>query len=187
MLAKFTAAAALAAAAYTVSATPSQASEFGCTVLLCAASQNPSWHGVPHCVPPMTKLISMLSKGKPWPTCPEGGAGRPGFEEYAACPKGYTVGYSSTGGDNGREIPNKCIGRKTTGFCASGNGIRKPSYGHSSINSDLPVVLVESDRHNNDDSCRVEVPRPRRADPYFFDIKNPDTGKRDRFYFNLRT
>ena len=31
---------------------PSQASDWGCEVLLCAASSNPSWHDVASCRPP---------------------------------------------------------------------------------------------------------------------------------------
>ncbi len=41
---------------------------WGCQVLLCAASQTPSWHGVPYCVPPMTKLIAAMKlPGFTWP------------------------------------------------------------------------------------------------------------------------
>ena len=32
-----------------------QASEWGCEVLLCASSSNPSWRGVPACHPPMNR------------------------------------------------------------------------------------------------------------------------------------
>lgn len=73
------------------STTSADASEWGCEVLLCAASSNPSWRGVESCHPPMEKLISAMKKpGFSWPTCPEGGAGSPGYERYAECPTGWT-------------------------------------------------------------------------------------------------
>ena len=47
---------------------PAAASEWGCEVLLCASSSNPSWRGVPACHPPMTRLISAMKKpGFHWP------------------------------------------------------------------------------------------------------------------------
>lgn len=46
-----------------------EASEWGCEVLLCASSSNPSWRGVPACRPPMYRLISaMKGWGFSWPT-----------------------------------------------------------------------------------------------------------------------
>ena len=45
---------------------------FGCQVLLCAASSNPSWSSVPYCVPVMHRLFDLLAAGHSWPTCPEG-------------------------------------------------------------------------------------------------------------------
>ena len=91
--------------------------EWGCQVLLCAASKNPSWHGVPYCVPPMRKLITAMSKpGFSWPICHEAKSGKPGHETYEDCPAGTTVGYSSTGGDNNwRGEPDQCI--KTVNVC----------------------------------------------------------------------
>lgn len=160
MLAKLSAAAAVSLAALAYSAAPSQASEFGCKVLLCAASQNPSWRGVPYCVPPMTKLISMLKRGKSWPTCPEGGTGKPGYEPYAACPKGWSVGSSSTNSNDSQCVKRVCTTRYTY-------------RGH--------------DSQNDDENCIKTMARPRRANPYFFDIRNDDTKVKERFYFNLRT
>lgn len=45
-----------------------QDASFGCKVLLCAAASNPSWSGIPYCVPVMTQLFRMLARGRPWPT-----------------------------------------------------------------------------------------------------------------------
>ena len=68
---------------------PATASEWGCEVLLCASSSNPSWRGVSACHPPMNRLISAMKKpGFDWPTCPEAGTGSPGHERYADCPEG---------------------------------------------------------------------------------------------------
>lgn len=43
-------------------------------------------------------------------------------------------------------------------------------------------------RDNRYNGCEVRVtsPRPRRANPWFFDIPN-DKGVKERFWFNLRT
>ena len=62
----------LAAATWLSSPDRAEASEWGCEVLLCASSSNPSWRGVPACHPPMYRLISaMKGWGFSWPTCPE--------------------------------------------------------------------------------------------------------------------
>jgi hypothetical protein len=66
-----------------------QASEWGFEVLLCAASSNSSWRSVSACHAPMSRLISAMNDwGFKWPTCPEAGTGRPGYERFAACPAG---------------------------------------------------------------------------------------------------
>ena len=65
----------LAVAALTVgltlgsTATQAQDASFGCKVLLCAMSTNPSWSGVPYCVPVMNQLFSQLAVGGSWPVC----------------------------------------------------------------------------------------------------------------------
>lgn len=41
------------------------ASEWGCEVLLCAASSNRSWQSIASCRPPMEKLISATMQRKP--------------------------------------------------------------------------------------------------------------------------
>lgn len=82
---------------------------WGCQVLLCAASKNPSWHGVAYCVPPMTKLIAAMKEpGFSWPICHEANAGKPGRENYEDCPAGTTVGYSSQGDGGWRGEPDRC-------------------------------------------------------------------------------
>jgi len=117
-----------------------KASEWGCEVLLCASSMNPSWHGVPACHPPMERLIAAMSSwGFSWPTCPEAGTGNPGHQKYADCPAGWTVGYSEIGNGRRRE-PNLCV--KQGGYCGRRDGC----------------------------SEAVSIARPVREDPYYFDI-----------------
>lgn len=159
--------------------TPAKAADasWGCQVLLCAASQNPSWHGVPYCVPPMTKLIAAMKEpGFSWPICHEANAGKPGHETYEDCPAGTTVGYNSQGDSGSRGDPNQCI--KTVDLC------RSPSQ--RGPNEGLKGGTVRRDFGNQGDSCiqQIATPRPRRADPYFFDIPN-DKGLKERFWFDL--
>ena len=69
-----------------------EASEWGCEVLLCASSSNPSWRGVPACHAPMYRLISAMGNwGFSWPTCPEAGTGKPGYEAYDDCQQTVTT------------------------------------------------------------------------------------------------
>ncbi|MDQ0332948.1 hypothetical protein QFZ88_005330 [Mesorhizobium sp. YL-MeA3-2017] len=117
-----------------------QASEWGCQVLLCASSTNPSWHGVPACHPPMDRLIAAMTNWDfSWPTCPEAGTGDPGYQKYADCPAGWSVGHREVGhGD--RSEPDLCV--KQGGLCGRRDGC----------------------------SATVSIARPVRDDPYYFDI-----------------
>ncbi len=148
-----------------MTAAPVQAAdaEWGCQVLLCAASSNPSWHGVPYCVPPMDKLIAAMAKpGFSWPICSNAGTKAPGYEKYGDCPVGYVVGYTSSGGHNSSHSePNLCV--KTSNRCGS-----QAYYGH------------------NGGSCAetASQPRPLRSEPYYFDIRQA-SGTTQRFWFDL--
>jgi hypothetical protein len=70
-----------------------QASQFGCTVLLCLS--NPAGAtAVAECVPPIRQLWRDLAKGRPFPTCEEAGAGTQAglvVEPFDPCPKGSTT------------------------------------------------------------------------------------------------
>lgn len=161
------------------SVTPANAEDasWGCQVLLCAASQNPSWHGVPYCVPPMTKLIAAMKEpGFSWPICHEANAGKPGHETYDDCPAGTTVGYSSQRDNGWRGEPDQCI--KTVDMC------RSPS--RPEVYAGLKGTTVRHIFGREGDSCieQIATPRPRRADPYFFDIPN-GKGVKERFWFDL--
>ncbi|MCO5073820.1 MAG: hypothetical protein M9944_21715 [Rhizobiaceae bacterium] len=134
-----------------------EASEWGCEVLLCASSSDPSWRGVPACHPPMYRLISAMgSWGFSWPTCPEAGTGKPGYEAYDECPAGWSDGSSHQDRGGGRD--DLCV--QVRNICPSGFGRR--------------------------DGCEqtVTAPRPIRDDPYYFDI-SADDGKVTRGWFNL--
>lgn len=172
--------AALAGTAAQFSTMPASADDasWGCQVLLCAASKNPSWHGVPYCVPPMTKLIAAMSKpGFSWPICHEAKAGKPGREIYEDCPAGTTVGYRSRGGDGGwRGEPDQCI--ETVDVC------RAP--GRRTTNMETTGLTINRRFGRDGENCiqQISTPRPRRADSWFFDIPN-DSGVKERFWFNL--
>jgi hypothetical protein len=134
------------------------ASEWGCEVLLCASSSNPAWRGVPACHPPMQRLISAMGNwGFSWPTCPEAGTGKPGYEAYDECPSGWSVGSSNQ--DHGSGQGDLCI--QVRNSCPIGYGGR--------------------------DGCQetVTMARPIRQDPYYFDIRRDD-GNVTRHWFNLR-
>ncbi|MBB3527387.1 hypothetical protein [Rhizobium sp. BK456] len=172
-------AAIIAGPAFAPSATPVRADEasWGCQVLLCAASQNPSWHGVPYCVPPMTKLIAAMKEpGFSWPICHEANAGKPGRETYEDCPSGTTVGSSSQTGNGWSREPDQCI--RTVDVC------RTP--GQRASDGNQSSVVIRRSFGNRGDSCiqQIATPRPRRADPYYFDIPN-EQGVKQRFWFNL--
>jgi hypothetical protein len=99
------------AATVALLAVPASASQWGCKVLLCASSSNPTWRGVAACHPPMERLIDAMKRpGFSWPTCPEAGTGKPGYQRYAPCPAGYAVGFSEVG-HAGRKEANVCIKR----------------------------------------------------------------------------
>lgn len=144
---------------------PAAAGEWGCEVLLCASSSNPSWRGVSACHPPMNRLISAMKKpGFDWPTCPEAGTGSPGHERYADCPEGYQVG-SRSDRNSFAGKGDLCV--KTVNFC-QGNA-------HGSYISDRQRGCIQT----------VTMPRPLRSEPYYFDIKNDTSGQTQRHWFSL--
>jgi hypothetical protein len=140
------------------------ASEWGCQVLICAAAQKPSWHGIATCRPPMLKLIACKFKtfgACPWPTCPEGGGGEPGYAKYADCPAGWEP--SSLKGVSRAAEPDLCVKRDVS--------CDKTSRSSGS----MPIACIGMQT----------MPRPLRADPYYFDIKDDESGQTERHFFNL--
>lgn len=134
------------------------ASEWGCEVLLCASSSEPSWRSIPACHPPMHRLISAMNSWRfSWPTCPEAGTGKPGYEAYDHCPAGWSA--ASSNEDQGGRPQSICV--QVRNICDSRSGGRT--------------------------GCEqtVTMPRPLRRDPYYFDIRQHD-GNVTRHWFNLR-
>ncbi|MGO4450441.1 hypothetical protein AB4Y96_16085 [Phyllobacterium sp. TAF24] len=163
---------------------PSQAADasWGCQVLLCAASESPSWHGVPYCVPPMQKLIAAMSlPGFSWPICKEGNAGKPGLEPYEPCPAGWTATSSdSSSGHGSSSAQNVCT--RSLGRCNS-KAARNTVRG---AGTSIETKEVYAESGHNGSSCQIVQTQPRklRAKPYFFDIPN-SKGVKQRFWFDL--
>lgn len=148
---------------------------WGCQVLLCAASSNPSWHSVPYCKSPMYKLITAMAKpGFSWPTCPKSGTGKPGHATYEECPGGYKVAYSESGQSGNRPKPDRC--EKTVNVCQGRNALK-------TLGDKVRPRSMAGDEQN---SCKQTISQQRkpRANPYYFDIKN-DQGVEQRYWFNL--
>lgn len=156
-----------------------RASEWGCEVLLCAASDNPSWHSIASCRRPMEKLIGAMKRpGFSWPTCPEGGAGKPSYERYAECPAGWTAS-SGTDNRNGGGSADLSRCRRVVDECGQG---RRGRW-QVGPNSGDRLTRFFSD-HN---SCRSTelMARPLRDEPYYFDIRDDAKTISQRYYFSL--
>lgn len=141
------------------------ASDWGCKVLLCAASDNPSWQSVPSCLPPMYKLIACRSKtfgACPWPTCPEGGTGNPAYQKFEDCPAGWRAQASSSTSSGNREF-DICVQRAST--CDVGRYRSRDVSGST---------------------CIATMPRPLRLKPYNFQIRNSQTNLVETHWFSLK-
>lgn len=169
--------------AQTASPSPAAAQDasFGCQVLLCAASQSPSWHGVAYCVPPMAKLIA-IRKVHPayWPICPEAGTGKPGRQAYEDCPQGWsaTTLQTSSGGhgiDRGqpgcqRQVLVDC----TRNYFGRRDGSRDTTLvSRRVVDGRLQCMQTQT------------MKRALRKDPFYFDIRDKETGAVSRYWFNL--
>jgi hypothetical protein len=162
-----------------------KASEWGCEVLLCAASSNPSWRSVAECHSPMERLIDAMKRpGFSWPTCPEGGSGQPGYEQYADCPAGWSaVAAPDKYGRSNSATLSQCT--RTASSCQG----RRDSSGSGSSNRLTPTTadgLIRVPVGKNGCDYRDYIARPRRKEPYYFDIENQDSATSSRHYFELR-
>lgn len=162
------------------SADAARASEWGCQVLLCAASDNPSWQGVQSCHPPMERLMSAMKRpGFSWPTCPEGGAGKPGYERYDICPSGWSPSrLPGTGGEDDFTDLDQCS--RAVERCGAAQSL---GDGRARVNTSDGIIRIYSGLG----ACNyVEfAPRPLRSKPYFFDIRPEGGGGDTRHYFSL--
>lgn len=159
----------IAATAVSLPASAWAEDEFGCKVLLCAASENPSWSGVPYCVPVMAKLYSMMQAWSfTWPVCTAAGTGGPGYEPYDNCPEGWQASVIG---------PGSSSGVLSVGGHGSGQHVcqRYTQSFFGCIDDNRSSVI------SGNSSCLQTIPRPLRADPYYFDIPN-----HKRVYFNVR-
>lgn len=161
---------------------PTRASEWGCEVLLCAASDNPTWQGVPSCHAPMDRLISAMKRpGFSWPTCPEGGAGKPGYDPYEQCPVGWTPSAEPQGGDNGSDGElSRCS--RIVEQCGWNGRDAGGAQGQAGEGGDVTQI------YSRENSCQYTefMARPRREKPYFFDITGEKGNQSSRHYFNLK-
>lgn len=140
--------------------TDAKADQWGCEVLLCAASSEPSWRAISACHPPMNRLISaMRQPGFSWPTCPEAGTGGPGYEKYADCPPGWSAATSGDDGVGGSRGEADVCARETD---SCGATLRPGEH----------CQQIET------------MPRPLRSKPYYFDIASDD-GTVTRHWFDL--
>jgi hypothetical protein len=156
------------------------ASEWGCEVLLCSASDNPSWHSIASCQPPMDRLISAMKKpGFSWPTCPEGGAGKPGYEKYADCPAGWSPAQDET---NGNRIGGSELSRCSR--IVNGCGRGRSSGGDTRSGTTNRITRI----YSGDRSCSYTefMVRPLRDKPYYFDIRDETVKTTSRYFFDLR-
>ncbi|CAM5287534.1 hypothetical protein ATER59S_00487 [Aquamicrobium terrae] len=156
---------------------------FGCKILLCVASQNPSWQGVPYCVPPVLKLLA-IRKVHPgyWPSCPEAGTHKPGYVQYEDCPAGTSpTTINRESGHSGNMNSTPACAKLRHVACSSLNN-RNSRLGNSSN------YQMNAQIHRVGDVCSMTeiIPRPQRKDPYYFDIRDNATGRVARYYFNLR-
>lgn len=138
---------------------------FGCQVLLCAASSNPSWSGVPYCVPVMHRLFDLLAAGHSWPTCPEGHASAPGYQPLEDCPQG-TAPATRQETDSGS---HNSVGQYGIEYRQDDNG----AYC-------APPNELNSLHWSGPDRATI---RQKRVDPYFVDISTANGTS--RFWFSL--
>jgi hypothetical protein len=150
-----------------LSNTPAAAQDasFGCKVLLCAAAASPNWRGIPYCVPVMSQLLQMMSRrGFRWPVCAEAGTGAPGHEPYDACPAETTPVTISADGS-----PSQMCAKPRP------NASAYPVADAGSLDADSLKQRYEL------------TPRPQRAEPYYFDVRdNGEGGGTKRVYFSLQ-
>lgn len=142
---------------------------WGCQVLMCTASSQPSWQSVPYCVPPMTKLIAAMKlPGFSWPICQESNAGKPTYEPYEQCPSGFSS--ESTGKKHfQRELCVRIVNKRP----------EAKEYSDAEITTEMGGSDEQYVR-----GYKIMQFRKRKENPYYYDIPNDQGGKK-RFYFNL--
>jgi hypothetical protein len=126
----------------------------------------------------MNRLITAMKlPGFSWPTCPEGGAGKPGFEKYADCPSGWLPAVGESRNDDKMASDwSLCV--RTEPSCDGSDPFDQPGQGRG-------LRHLDADGQH-DARCRQVMSRPLRAQPYYFDLTDEATQRTNRVYFDLR-
>lgn len=176
----------------------SQASEWGCQVLLCLSGD---WQGTPSCHPPIYKLIAaMKAPGFNWPTCPQANSSAARFEKYEDCPSGWqAVGsYDSDrpGMRQERDICRISSDRLTLPVTFTNsrfgqdhdNGSRQAQIEIEGKLVRAKIQTTGSDRRSftSDSSIYYTISRPMRENPWFIEY-NDANGIRQKSWFNVNT
>lgn len=172
----------------------SQASEWGCQVLLCLSGD---WQGTPSCHPPIYKLIAaMKTPGFNWPTCPQANSSAARIDKYEDCPTGWQV-INRNASDRGglRDEANQCRIRsdKLTTPVSSTVG----RFGHGAISRQVQVdidgnlvsaeVQVIGDNRGSsvgNNFAYYIISRPLREKPWYVEYDDAK-GFRQKSWFNL--
>ncbi|MER9794881.1 hypothetical protein [Mesorhizobium sp. M0213] len=173
----------------------SQASEWGCQVLLCLSGD---WQGTPSCHPPIYKLIAaMEAPGFNWPTCPQANSSAAKFEKYEDCPSGWqAVGANSDrpGMEQERNICRIASDRLSLPVVVKNSGLggnRGDGSRQVQIEIDGKVVAATIQTAGNDRGhsfgngpTYYTIPRPMRGKPWFIEYDEAN-GVRQKSWFNL--
>ncbi|MER9712808.1 hypothetical protein NKJ13_21440 [Mesorhizobium sp. M0174] len=173
----------------------SQASEWGCQVLLCLSGD---WQGTPSCHPPIYKLIAaMEAPGFNWPTCPQANSSAAKFEKYEDCPSGWqAVGTNSDrpGMEQERNICRIASDRLSLPVVVKNSGLggnRGDGSRQVQIEIDGKVVAATIQTAGNDRGhsfgngpTYYTIPRPMRGKPWFIEYDEAN-GVRQKSWFNL--
>ncbi|MER9120528.1 hypothetical protein NKH93_28675 [Mesorhizobium sp. M0954] len=173
----------------------SQASEWGCQVLLCLSGD---WQGTPSCHPPIYKLIAaMEAPGFNWPTCPQANSSAAKFEKYEDCPLGWqAVGANSDRPGMGQErnICRISSDRLTLPVVLKNSGLGgRDGDGSRQVQIEIEgkVVTATIQTSGNDKGHSLAngptyytIARPMRGEPWFIEYDDAN-GMRQKSWFNL--
>lgn len=170
----------------------SNASEWGCQVLLCLSGD---WRGTPSCHPPIYKLIAaMEAPGFNWPTCPQANSSAARFEKYEDCPSGWqAVGSSESDRPGLGQERNICrIAADRHAFKNNALGGHRGDGSRSVlIEIDGKVVAATIRTAGNDRGHSLgngptyyTISRPMRGKPWFIEYDDA-RGVRQKSWFDL--
>lgn len=162
----------------------SQASEWGCQVLLCLSGD---WQGNPSCHPPIYKLIAaMKAPGFNWPACPQANSSAARFEKYEDCPSGWqAVGSDDSDRPGMRQERDICrissdrlkllpVTLTNSRFGQDDDdGSRQAQIEFEGKVVRAKIQTTSGDRRSftSDSSIYYTIPRPMRENPWFIEYK----------------